>query len=319
MKKVIAMASVVLVSLASQAPAYAETFNETPAEREASKRFDEGNVAYAKGQLEEARVKWVQAWSVLKRPGILYNLARVEQQLGRWVDSYVHHREFMKFPQTDPERTVQASGNLSELRNKVTLVEVKGAPSGTKILIDGEPAGETPLKDPLVVLPGPHEVRLRYGAEEKVEKTNCQTGKTVTVDVTFGAPSTTPPPPVGGTSDHASWAPTLILGGVGVAGLVVGGVTGALSASNDDELKVLSQTTPCTPQNPAACTALQDKASSASGLGTVSVIGYLGGGVFLGAAVVTALVMRPWEQKAKTTTTLHFIPSLGGGAVVGTF
>ena len=103
-----------------------------------------------------------------------------------------------------------------------------------------------------------------------------------------------------------------------VGGLAAGGTFGALSASQDDELRSLSQTRPCRPQDAAACAALVNKASSANGLGTASVIGYLGGGVLIGAAVVTAMVMKPWEFRVKDAR-LTVVPGLGGGALVGAF
>ena len=63
---------------------------------------------------------------------------------------------------------------------------------------------------------------------------------------------------------------------------------------------------------------MEDKASSASGLGTGSVIGYVGGGLFIGAAVVTAVVMKPWEFRVKEAR-VTVVPGLGGAALVGSF
>jgi hypothetical protein len=91
-----------------------------------------------------------------------------------------------------------------------------------------------------------------------------------------------------------------------------------LSSSQNDELKSLSATNPCRAGSGVACAELEDKASSASGLGTGSVIGYVGGGVFLGAAIVTAVVMKPWQARVKETK-VQLVPGLGGGALVGTF
>jgi len=201
----------------------------------------------------------------------------------------------------------------------VSFLNVSAAtPAGTKVLVDGQVAGETPLTDPIVVAPGKHDVVLKYADREKKVPVSCPIHDTVIVELLpeVKAPGGTTPPPI--TKEPGNWVPTIVLGIVGVGGLAVGGTLGALSASQDDELRSLSLTRPCTPQDAAACAALEDKASSASGLGTGSVIGYVGGGLFIGAAVVTAVVMKPWEFRVKEAR-VTVVPGLGGGALVGSF
>jgi len=116
----------------------------------------------------------------------------------------------------------------------------------------------------------------------------------------------------------------VVLGVVGVAGLATGAVLGALSASSDDELKLISVGAPCPRPGAPGCQALEDAASKASGLGTGSIVGYVGGGVFLGAAVVSAIVLRPWatpspRERGRVTLVPVVGPGGGGGALVGRF
>lgn len=270
---------------------------------------------------EEARLKYLQAYAVLKYPGVTFNLARAEMTVGHTVEAYKLLREFLKLPQTDMDRSLLARKYHADLAKKVSFVTVsEKTPKGTKVMVDGAEAGEAPLADPIVVLPGKHEVLLRYGDQEKKEPVACGAAETVTVELApkaVGAVTgpVTPPPP---TTEYGNWVPTVVLGGVGVAGLAVGGVMGALSASHNDELKSLSTTTRCTPGS-AECAKIEDEASSARGLGTVSIIGYVGGGLFLGAAIVTAVVMKPWQPREKSAAKVQLVPGFGGGAIVGTF
>lgn len=294
---------------------------DTPAETEAKARFEEGNKAWGAGKHEEARLKYVQAYAVLKFPGVLFNLARAEMTVGRDVEAYKLFRDFLKMPQTDLDRSMLARKYYGELAKKVSLVTVSATtPKGTKVIIDGVDSGETPLAEPIVVAAGTHDIVLRYADKEKKSPVSCPLSQTVTVELEVkddkGPGPITPPPGEKGT--NPSWVPTLVLGGVGVAGLVVGGVMGALSSSQNDELKSLSATSPCRTGSGVACSELEDKASSASGLGTGAVIGYVGGGVFLGAAIVTAVVMKPWQARVKETK-VQFVPGFGGGALMGTF
>jgi len=210
----------------------------------------------------------------------------------------------------------------AELSKKVSLITVsEKTPKGTKIVVDGVEAGEAPLADPIVVKPGKHEVELKYGPDERKEPTECPVAQTVTVELVLKGPAKGPEGPIQGpapyTTEYGNWVPTVVLGGVGVAGLALGGVMGALSSSHDDEAKSLSATTRCNPGEPA-CAKLESEVSSARGLGTVSLIGYIGGGVFLGAAIVTAAVMKPWAVRVREAH-VQLVPGLGGAALVGTF
>ena len=296
---------------------------DTAAQVEATNRFEEGNVLWARGKHEEARLKYLQAYAVVKRPGVVFNLARAEMQLGHDVAAYERYREFLKLPQTDTDRSLLARKYMVELGQKVSLIAVSAAtPAGTKIIVDGVVAGEVPLTDPIVVTPGKHDVTLRYADKEKKAPVMCPVHDTVTLEL--AAPVAAGTPPVGGvtpppyTREQGNWVPTIVLGIVGVGGLAAGGVLGALSTSHDDELRSLSVTRPCTPTDAAGCAGLEDKASSAKGLGAGSLVGYVGGGLFLGAAIVTAAVMKPWQFRVKEAQ-VRLIPGFGGGALVGTF
>ena len=68
----------------------------------------------------------------------------------------------------------------------------------------------------------------------------------------------------------------------------------------------------------AECQAAKDKESSANGLGYGSVVGYVAGGAFLVAGVVTAVVMKPWKSR-ETGREVTVVPGAGGVALVGKF
>ncbi len=296
---------------------------DTPADHEAHVRFEEGNALWAQGKHEPARLKYLQAYAVVKSLGVVFNLARAEMQLGHDVAAYERYREFLKLPQTEMDRSLLARKYMVELGQKVSFIAVSPAtPTGTKVIVDGVVAGEVPMTDPIVVTPGKHDVILRYADKEKTTPVVCSMHDTVTLELpapvgegTPAASRITPPPYA---REQGNWVPTIVLGIVGVGGLAAGGVMGALSASHDDELRSLSVTRPCTVTDPAGCAGLEDKASTAKGLGAGSVVGYVGGGLFLGAAIVTAAVMKPWQFRVKEAH-VRLIPGLGGSALVGTF
>ena len=95
---------------------------DSPAEQEAHVRFEEGNALWAQGKHEPARLKYLQAYAVVKSMGVVFNLARAEMQLGHDVAAYERYREFLKLPQTDMDRSLLARKYMVELGQKVSQI-----------------------------------------------------------------------------------------------------------------------------------------------------------------------------------------------------
>jgi len=85
-----ALTAVLLLAPAARADAQAEA--------EAAARFEEGNKLWQYGNHEAARLKYVQAYAVLKADGVLFNLARAEMTVGHTEEAYRLFREFLKRP-----------------------------------------------------------------------------------------------------------------------------------------------------------------------------------------------------------------------------
>lgn len=314
------------VGIATVTVASSDARADDAATQEATQRFDEGNALWGRGEHEQARLKYVQAWSVLKKPGVLFNLARAEQHQGHTLDAYLHFREFLTMPQTDPARTELAKKFLADLGTKVSLITLApGTPRGTQVRVDGVVAGEAPLAEPIAVLAGPHELVLSFGEKRRKWSVPCPAERTVVAEFE-GSEAGAPSPPPAERGAGGSWTVPIVLGVVGVAGVAAGAVMGALSSSSDDELRLLSVGAPCAGPGAPGCKPLEDAASKASGLGTGSLVGYIGGGVFLGAAVVSAIVLRPWATRSLSEPKragVTFVPLVGvgggGGAMVGRF
>lgn len=295
-------------------------YADTPAEAEAKARFEEGNKAWAAGRHEEARLKYVQAYAVLKFPGVLFNLARAEMTVGHDVEAYKLFRDFLKMPQTDLDRSMLARKYYGELAKKVSLVTVTSqTPKGTKVIIDGVDAGETPLAEPIVVAAGTHDIVLRYADKEKKSPVSCPLSQTVTVELEVKEDPKVPITPPAEKGEKGSWLVPGVLAGVGVVGLGVGIGLGAASGSATSDGKALAQGGACADLSSAACATAKDKESSASGLATGSIVGYVAGGAFVAAAVISAVVIAPWRERPKKTSNLWVSPTVGGGAFGGSF
>ncbi len=126
----------------------------------------------------------------------------------------------------------------------------------------------------------------------------------------------TPPPKV--ETETGSWLVPGVLAGVGLVGVGVGVGLGLASSSAKDDVISAAKLGVCADPASAPCLAARDRESSANGLGAGSVVGYVAGGAFLVGGVVTALVMKPWQERRKGAR-VEAAPTLGGIVVRGTF
>lgn len=306
------------------------------AKKEAQQRFDEGNAAYAAGKHEEARIKFTQAWATLKRPNVLFNLARSEQMTGHLVDASRHYRAYarMNDPKISGADKSEAEKRLAELREKVGRVMVS-APKGTTTSIDGERVDEADLEGGVEVEPGKHKVSGVWGNKNKDVEVTAVAGRTATVSFMFeetsaptttAAPVTPPPPP-----DHVTPPPAEekstnvwpIVGwtalGVGVvtAGVGLGFVFASNSAADDrDRLKAEPGAKDCPAASPV-CTQLVEAVDARTSRANVATALLIGGGAFVigGTAI---LLFKPGRASASGVAPV-VTPSFAGFAAHGTF
>src|SRR5579872_3304335 len=99
---------------ASAGPALADD----KATREAQARFEEGIRRVKAGDYEAARMSFVQAYSVLKRPEILWNLALSEQKSGHLVDA-IGHFKLVQRGAKGPDDRAAAAKHVTELTTQV--------------------------------------------------------------------------------------------------------------------------------------------------------------------------------------------------------
>lgn len=289
--------------------------------KEAEERYKEGLVLHEKGREEEARVKFEQAYAALKRPNILFSLARSEQLTGRPVEAIVHYRMYLGEAKESKDarfRTL-ASDNLATLYREVGRLEIT-SPEGVKVTVDGEVASEAMLKDSVPVKAGAHVVVGQSGDKKFEKKVTVGAGEVLKVTVVFeSAPSPVPPPTPTPTTTTSAAVPAPSAsasytytpppkdeptgGGsvmryvvpVGIAAVGAGAIVGGFvfrSAGNtkSDEASALVKGLDCTTANVAACGEARAKADDAKTQKNLGLGLWIGGGAAVVGAVVTYLV-----------------------------
>jgi tetratricopeptide (TPR) repeat protein len=125
------------------------------ANREAEARFKEGLARVKSKDFEAARLSFEQAYAVLHRPLILWNLALSEEKTSHTLEALGHFRQVAREAPGDADRA-SAQRHVDTLLGELSRIDVQ-APAGTVLTLDGGGvAGTAPLADPLDAMPGHH-------------------------------------------------------------------------------------------------------------------------------------------------------------------
>lgn len=330
------------ISVASQARA---------GDKETAKTlFDDAVTQMEAGRYERACPSLKESYRLDPHAGTLFALAECEAKRGRIASALQRYDEYLalyatlppdkKAKQGDRERESLAQrAALSAEAPRLTLLLSPGAPRGTVVVQDGEEIDAARLGVPLIVDPGEHLVTTRApgGPEAEVRVTLVQAEKkTLTLqvkevkEVKDAASVATPPPrtiPRSAFADAASQdkraessaGPSAqrigayVAGGVGVAGLFLGGVTGGMMLAKKGVVDAQ-----CNANGLCKSREGVDAGNSAKTLGLISTVGW--GVAIAGAAAATVLVVtegpRPTQAHARWVGV--GVRAAGpGGAVVG--
>jgi hypothetical protein len=328
-----------MAGLLAASPAWAQKRDDASM-AEARQRYNEGLKFADESNHEAARVKFSQAWMLLRSPAILFNLARSEQLSGHLVEALEHFRLFVgmgRDPKVTEQQRDRAKEFVTELTAKVGQVEIDAAPK-SQIAIDGKPVAWTSPAEPVVVMPGSHEVAATLEGNTM----------RVTVDAAAGAitkaklkPEAPPPPPPGALAapaatpekpeEHA-WS-TGQIAGLAVAG---GGVVAAglgfyfhidsSNAGDDADGKVQNLgASGCRDAlgtaKPAACSSLADLRDRQDRSAAIRNGLWIGGGALIigGAALFVLSGKRSQEQPRAWHVVPSVSPKSSGLAIVGAF
>jgi hypothetical protein len=167
-----------------------------PTVKAARARFQEGVAFFDKGEYENARAAFLQAYALRKHPAVLLNLAQSSLRSGHALEAARYFQQYLRESTSlSPAQRADAERGLADARQKLGRIEVT-APSGANVTVDGDGVGTAPLADPVDVEPGSHkvkagndELKLDVAAGQKVAAKFGSSGAAA------ASPVPTPPPP----------------------------------------------------------------------------------------------------------------------------
>jgi tetratricopeptide (TPR) repeat protein len=159
-------------------------------------RFKEGVEFYDKGEFDQARASFLQAYALRKHPAVLLNLAWSCLKSGHPLEADRYFRQFLSEGRDINEKQrADANDGLTQARAKLGRIEIV-ASAGTDVTVDGERAGSAPIAEPVSVEGGAHTVKFRSpdGQIETQSITVLAGEKTTARLRTASAPPSAPAP-----------------------------------------------------------------------------------------------------------------------------
>ena len=122
----------------------------------------EGNRLFDKKDYPAALVKFQQAHQLQQDPSILVNLGLTLEKLDRLPEAAARFEQFLEEAdvKADARQIKGIRPKLDALRKKLGSFTLVCEVGGAAVIIDGKPAGTTPLGHRLYVTPGRHEVTV---------------------------------------------------------------------------------------------------------------------------------------------------------------
>ena len=288
------------------------------AQRETARRLmDEGKERTRAGEKERALEAYRKAHDLMKVPSTGIALAKAHLALGHLIEARDVALEVVRMPRDTSEPAVfekarkEAKELEASLKPRIPTVKiiVKGGPA-TRVNVDDGEVAKLLLGEPVAVNPGKHVISaLNADNVEKRADVDLAERDAKEIELTLPVPKPAvvqvdPPKPSAArgaerpvTTERTTGASVLVFGGLGlaVAGLAVGGITGALTLSKAGGVKAQCANGVCDPS-------VKSDLDSAESLATISTIGFAaaGGGLVLG--VIGLLLPRTKVESALQST-----------------
>jgi hypothetical protein len=323
------LAAIALPSLAFADPSAAD--KET-----ARSLMAKGRDQIDKGDPEAALQSFKAADALMHVPTTTFAVAKMQAQLGMLVEARDTALQIARMPSgtNEPAPFVEARAKAQalsedlETRIPAITIELKHVPVGATatVTVDGAAVPAAALGAPRKLNPGHHVVTARAASAEGKTELDVREHDTKVIEVDLLAatnadasePSVGSGPPAPPPKDERRKIPMLAYGGfgVGVAGIVVGTVTGLVAMSKSSSVEKQCPNDKC-PPSVYDSSSFQGDVSSAKTMGTISTISFIVGGAGVAVAVVALFLPSGSARASASARTMKAEPRVSPFLGVG--
>lgn len=288
--------------------------------------FQQAREAAAAGDTAKACPKFEESYRLDPAVGTLLNIAACDQQQGRLATAWTRFQQALEQLPADDDRRPQVAAVVAELEQRLPRLTLRFPPAtDVTVTRDGLPVGRGSDGVAIPADPGPHVVEVaapgrlprRYAldlAEGERRELRCEPGEAAAPSPAGAGAA--PAAPVAAPSPAASAAAAdegrrgprpaaYVVGGVGVAGLVAGGVLRALAWSERGTIDEGCDAA-------RACDAEgMDAVERARALQLASTVAFVAGGAAVGAGLYLGLARHVEDRSPRAALT----PTLAPGGV----
>jgi hypothetical protein len=302
---------VILVLVVTTFPAMARADDEA----RARELFTAGREAMNRGDYQAACNKFEASLALFRRASMLLNLGACHEKLGELATALRYWRDGLSALEIDDPRVSTAKDAIAGLETRTPRIAVRlppDLPSEALVAIDGEAIALSELSEPVCVDPGTHALTVDApGREQWRVSVEAGEGRLLDVELELG-PEVAPDVVTVTEPNTAQLVMGWVIGGVGVAGIAMGAVTGGLVLDRKATVEEHCQGDVCT--DPAGVEAADEGRT----LSILSTAGFIGGAALVGVGIALVLTAELGDDdEERTAMSLTFSPR--GVAVAGTF
>jgi hypothetical protein len=205
--------------------------------KEAGKHFQRGVALYTEADYHAALVEFRRAYEIAPNAAVLYNIGEAYFQLQNYAAALITLQRYLNESGQAAAHRREVEQTLDTLQTRVGKVAVTTSVPDCDVLVDDEPAGRTPLAEPVLVSIGRRKITVVHeGRAPEVRYVSVAAGDTVPLSVAIGEPSSNAKPLANPASPSnepksdgkgwitAGWVATGVLGatalGTGVAAYI---------------------------------------------------------------------------------------------------
>lgn len=257
--------------------------------------FREGRTLMTAGEYARACEKFSESNRLDPAIGTVFNLADCEERRGHLARAWTLFQEVLQRLPDGDERRAIAAGRSKNLEARLPRLRIRlgdGAPSGTRVERDGVELGGASLDTPLPVDPGAHRVVVRAPGHADAEfRVTLSSGESRELVVVPGAATKAQGSVKPGVPTESSQKTVgLVIGGIGLAAIVGGAITGAMVLGKKSTVdQNCDSSKRCNDRG-------LDAADSGKTLGVITTVALAAGGVALGAGTFLVLSAAPSDQ-----------------------